>query len=417
MSGASWMIRAEGLSKKFSKSLQHSLRRGLRATLGRLFNLHCETASLEPGEFWALEDVSFELERGRCAGIMGSNGSGKTTLLRILQGIFLPDRGQVALAGRVGSLIAAGAGFVPLLTGRENIEINARLLGMSRGQVRRHFDDIVAFADIGDFLDAPVKHYSSGMQVRLGFAIAAFARPDILLVDEVLAVGDMNFQKKCYEHLHRLKREGTTIVLVSHAVGAVWALADCGLFLDSGRGQYFAAVDDVIRAYKDRTADTGELRRDYGGDVAGTGDVVIRWTRVLAQADGLPRTELGFGEPFLLESQVEVKTSIRRPVFRYTLDAVHYKYIACLDSIEQRLHLGVLEPGTYLVRTLVPRQNLMPGSYSINANICQEGLGIHLFLRNGIARFKVLQPRAQLLYGEDNAVVYLDASFSVRAEP
>jgi lipopolysaccharide transport system ATP-binding protein len=409
-----WMVRAEGLGKKFSKSLAHSLRRGLKDTLGQLLGWRRRNSNLQTGEFWALEDVGFELERGRCLGIMGINGSGKTTLLRILQGIFPPDRGQVALRGQVGSLIAAGAGFSPLLTGRENIMVNAALLGMSRADLKKHFDNIVTFADIADFLDAPVKHYSSGMQVRLGFAIAAFARPDILLIDEVLAVGDMNFQKKCYEHLHRLRQDGTTIVFVSHAVGAIWALCDCGLFLDQGRVKVFGPVDDVIRAYKDRTAGNAlDMKPDYGGEAGGTGDAVIHWTRVLSQVDGQPKTELAFREPFLLESQVEVRRSIRRPVFRYTLDAVHYKYIACLDSIEQRLHLEGLKPGTYLIRTLVPRQNLMPGSYSINSNVCQEGLGIHLFFRNGIAGFKILQPPQQLLYGDDNAVLYLDSSFSV----
>lgn len=395
------MIRAERLSKKFGTTS--------RGILGLL--LGSRRAQLQGGEFWALSDVDFELTRGRCLGVMGHNGSGKTTLLRLLQGIYPPDRGQVLLRGQVGSLLAAGAGFAPVLTGRENIEIQGRLLGLSRRDIVNRFDAIVAFADIGPFLDAPVKSYSSGMQVRLGFAIAAHARPDILLIDEVLAVGDMSFQKRCYEHMHRLKREGTTIVLVSHAVGAVWALADCGLFLERGRSRFCSDVHDLLRAYKDQCADNES--RDYGGEIGGTGDVVVNWTRVVTEAGGPARSQLAFREPFLIESEIKVRQPITRPVFRYTLDATHYKYIACLDSIEQHLHVARLEPGTYVVRTVVPEQNLMPGRYAINSNVCQEGLGIHLYFRNGATSFMIRQPPATLLYGDDNAIVYLESRFDI----
>ena len=180
-----------------------------------LLGLSSDPGRLRASEFWAVDDVSFEIKRGQCVGLIGLNGSGKTTLLKLMSGIFWPDKGTVSVRGRVGALIAVGAGFHPLLTGRENIMVNGAILGMTKRDVLKQFDAIIDFADIGDFLDTPVKYYSSGMFVRLGFAIAVFANPDILLIDEVLAVGDRNFQIKCYQKIHELKkRDDVTIVLV-----------------------------------------------------------------------------------------------------------------------------------------------------------------------------------------------------------
>ncbi|MCK4325438.1 ABC transporter ATP-binding protein, partial [bacterium] len=180
-------IKVEHVSKKFCKRLRHTMLYGTvdiaRSTLGLLPH----SGQLRVGEFWAVDDVSFELKRGETLGIIGPNGAGKTTVLKMLNGIFMPDKGKIIIKGRVGALIEVGAGFHPMLTGRENIYINGTILGMSKREIDKKFDDIVNFADIGDFIDSPVKHYSSGMYVRLGFAIAIHCEPDILLVDEVLA--------------------------------------------------------------------------------------------------------------------------------------------------------------------------------------------------------------------------------------
>jgi lipopolysaccharide transport system ATP-binding protein len=254
MSANDWRIEATGLSKKFSKSLRNSMHYGIIDSLRRLVGAPVASDRLRAGEFWAVDKVSFTLHRGECLGIMGLNGSGKTTLLRILNGTYAPSVGQVRLRGQVGALIAAGAGFSPVLTGRENVHVNGALLGMGRCQIDARMDEIIRFAEVADFIDAPVRHYSSGMQVRLGFAIAAMSEPDVLLVDEVLAVGDMNFQKKCYEYLHRLKRQGTSIVLVSHSVGAVWALCDRGMFLHKGRCQVLGSAEQAIEAYKEHNS-------------------------------------------------------------------------------------------------------------------------------------------------------------------
>ncbi len=179
---------------------------GFRDILRDTAGLHPKSDRLRRKEFWAVDDVSFELRKGETLGIIGPNGAGKTTLLKMLNGIVLPDKGSLRIKGRVGALIQVGAGFHPQLTGRENIYINGAILGMGKREIDKKFDAIVEFADIGDFLDTPVKHYSSGMFVRLGFAVAVHCEPEILLVDEVLAVGDTGFQTKCFNKIGELKK-------------------------------------------------------------------------------------------------------------------------------------------------------------------------------------------------------------------
>ncbi len=190
-------VLVEHVSKKYCKSLKRSMFYSLSDISRNMLGFGSHPSRLRRDEFWALDDVSFEVKRGETLGLVGPNGAGKSTMLKMLNGIFWPDKGRITVRGRVGALIEVGAGFHPLLSGRENIYVNAAILGMGKKEVDRKFDSIVAFADIGDFLDAPVKHYSSGMFVRLGFAVAVHCDPDILLVDEVLAVGDTAFQSKC----------------------------------------------------------------------------------------------------------------------------------------------------------------------------------------------------------------------------
>jgi len=431
MKRSDWAIRATGLSKKFSMDLRQSMLYGLKDSLQRLTTRQTSTGTLRPGEFWALKDVSFELARGESLGIMGVNGSGKTTLLRILTGVFPPDAGEVSLQGRVGSLIAAGAGFAPMLTGRENIYVNGSLMGMTKKEIDDRLEAILEFSGVGAFVDSPTKHYSSGMLVRLGFAVAAMSEPDILLVDEVLAVGDLNFQKKCYDYLHRLKAKGTSIILVSHSIGAVWAICDRGLFLHQGEVKRSGPVEDVIRAYDDQNAallqpasQSHEVRAGHAdqlsrqnsaGPTAGTGDAYIKNVRVCSLAgDDTARDALEFHESFALEADLEVLTKLDEPIFRFTIDAAHYRFIASVDSYEQNFRLDELKPGRYCLRVEVPDQNLMPGAYTVNVNVCKKGFGNHLFIWNGAARFQVKTPQHRLLYSEPNAVMFLEAKFRLR---
>jgi lipopolysaccharide transport system ATP-binding protein len=243
------VIKVENVSKKYSKSLKRSMLYGVMDIGRNMVGLSSHSERLRPDEFWAVSNVSFEVKRGETIGFIGPNGSGKTTLLKMLNGIFWPDKGKITVKGRVGALIAVGAGFHPLLTGRENIFINAAILGMSKEEIDNKFGSIVEFAEIGDFLDAPVKHYSSGMFVRLGFAVAVHCEPDILLVDEVLAVGDKEFAIRCYHKMHEIRKKGTTIVIVSHNEYVMREETATCLYLNHGDARSLGPTEEVINLY------------------------------------------------------------------------------------------------------------------------------------------------------------------------
>ncbi len=242
-------IQVAGLSKKFCRRFRHALWYGLkdlgRAVMGR----EDPRAELRPHEFWALTDIDFSLERGQSLGLIGPNGSGKTTLLRVINGLINPSRGWVAVRGRVGALIALGAGFNPVLSGRENVQVSAAILGIPQDEVRDKFDEIVEFAELADFIDAPVQSYSSGMRVRLGFAVAAHMRPDVLLLDEVLAVGDMAFNRKCLQRMNEVLKTGVTVIFVSHNIAHIERVCQRALLLNHGRMEVMGETSEVCRRY------------------------------------------------------------------------------------------------------------------------------------------------------------------------
>ena len=256
------VIRAEGLGKKYL--IGHAAEReryvALRDVLARgAHNLwrkaagmgrdHAIVAGDTVEEFWALKDVSFEVKRGEVLGIIGRNGAGKSTLLKILSRITEPSEGQVTIDGRIASLLEVGTGFHPELTGRENIYLNGAILGMGRAEIRRKFDEIVAFAEVEKFLDTPVKRYSSGMYVRLAFAVAAHLEPEVLVVDEVLAVGDAEFQKKCLGKMSEVAGRGRTVLFVSHNMGAAQRICAIGLLLSSGRITFAGEIGECVACY------------------------------------------------------------------------------------------------------------------------------------------------------------------------
>ena len=217
--------------------------------------------------FLAVDDVSFTVQQGESIGLMGLNGSGKSTLLKLINGVMNPDRGSVLTRGRIAGLIAAGAGFHPQLTGRDNVYLNAAILGMSEKETKRKFDQMVDFADVGRFLDTPVGHYSSGMSARLGFAVAAFAESDIFLADEVLAVGDQPFKKKCLRRMEEIKAEGRTLFYVSHSPGSVRRMCDRAIVLEQGRLGFDGPVNDGIKYLKYDATDARPEDDEIGADI------------------------------------------------------------------------------------------------------------------------------------------------------
>jgi lipopolysaccharide transport system ATP-binding protein len=292
----------------------------------RLFTGGRGPGLLSGEELWALRDVTLDLARGRMVGIVGSNGSGKSTLLKVLGGILKPTTGQVSVRGRVSALIELGAGFHPEFTGRENIHVNGVLLGLSRAEIRARFDEIVAFAGLEPFVDNPVKTYSSGMYMRLGFAIAVTVDPDVLLIDEVLAVGDEAFQHRCVGKIQEFKARGKTIVLVSHDLGSIERLCDEAVWLDGGRLRARGETREVVGQYLDHVA--REEARALGlehaqaeataraGSAARWGTREIELTRVqLSDAAGRERYLFETGEPCTLRLAYRAHRPIEDPVF------------------------------------------------------------------------------------------------------
>lgn len=227
------LVKVEGLSKKFARDLKKSLRYGLQDISRELLGRSRKT-ELRSSEFWAVQDVSFELRRGECLGLIGHNGAGKSTLLKILNGLIKPDAGRVEIKGRVAALIELGAGFNPILTGRENIYNNASVLGFSKEETDEKLDAIIEFSELGEFIDAPVQSYSSGMKVRLGFSVAAQLEPDVLFIDEVLAVGDVFFRNKCINRIGELKKK-SAVIFVSHSINLVGLICTDAIVMDKGK--------------------------------------------------------------------------------------------------------------------------------------------------------------------------------------
>jgi lipopolysaccharide transport system ATP-binding protein len=258
------LVIVEGASKKFCRNLKRSLWYGLQ-DMGREITgrRHGGNGELRPQEFWAVRDVNFELRRGECLGLLGRNGAGKTTLLKMLNGLIKPDAGRIEMRGRIGALIALGAGFNPILSGRENIYVNGSVLGLRKAEIDARIDEIISFSEIGEFIDMPVQSYSSGMNVRLGFAVATSLQPDVLLLDEVLAVGDAAFRHKCYQRINRIIGN-CAVIIVSHSMEQIAAVASKVGLLHKGSFALHHDVASGINAYNDinRSDDTA----DDGGD-------------------------------------------------------------------------------------------------------------------------------------------------------
>lgn len=314
-------IKVDHVSKKYCKSLKSSMLYGMSDIVRNSLGLGSHSERLRNGEFWAVDDISFELKKGETLGIIGSNGSGKTTLLKMLNGIFWPDRGKITIKGKVGGLIEVGAGFHPLLTGRENIYLNGAILGLDKKEIDKKFNDIVAFADIGDFLDSPVKTYSSGMYVRLGFAVAVHCEPDILLVDEVLAVGDGAFRNKCFQRLNEIKREkNVAIVFVSHELFTVEKFCDNCILINHGIIKSMGETKKVIQDYQ--YIITQSIQKGIvnvtSDSIYCTKDVEITNLKFLDN-NSKQTTDFSFGENLCIRVEYKTQHSINEPIFQISL--------------------------------------------------------------------------------------------------
>ena len=365
------VIRVEGLSKRYRigvreqyGSLRESLMRAAKAPFLRLTQIGKPVS--EQDTIWALKDVSFEVEKGEVVGIIGRNGAGKTTLLKILSRITEPTEGYGEIRGRVGSLLEVGTGFHPELTGRENIYLNGAILGMKKAEIDRKFDEIVAFAEVEKFLDTPVKHYSSGMYVRLAFAVAAHLEPEILLVDEVLAVGDAAFQKKCLGKMGDVAREGRTVLFVSHNMGAINRLCRLGIWLEQGQISRIGPAEEVVAAYMSMGSFAEGERRWYNCESA-PGDEYLRLLGIsIIDSAEQVSTNLDIRLPFCVKLEYAVLrplASIRLCIRTVTFDGT-IVFQSC-DSADQRWQDKPRNSGVYQSFCEIPGNFLNEGQYSL----------------------------------------------------
>jgi len=288
-------------------------------------------------DFWALRDVSYEIPEGKTVGLVGPNGSGKTTLLKIIGGILRPTSGSVTTRGRIAALLELGAGFHPELTGRENVYLNASILGLSKRETDRHFDEIVAFAELEEFIDNQVKHYSSGMFVRLGFAVAVHVAPDILLVDEVLAVGDEAFQRKCVARVREFQREGRTIVFVTHSVALIHQICDQAVMVERGHVRAAGGVDGVIKELRKVMLAKGSQERE---DL--THDLEIGSVDLL-DVSGTPTSVVQPGASIAVQVDVRANRSVEDPVVGLALTDGNDTHVFGTSTQRERTDLGRLQ--------------------------------------------------------------------------
>lgn len=374
------VIRAEGLSKQYrlgQRERYYTLRDTLARAASRLRRGWRKTAEEQSKEtsFWALRDVSFEVKRGEVLGVIGRNGAGKSTLLKILSRIAEPTSGWAELRGRVGSLLEVGTGFHPELTGRENIYLSGAILGMRRAEIRRKFDEIVAFAEVARFLDMPVKHFSSGMYMRLAFSVAAHLEPEILIVDEVLAVGDAAFQYKCLGKIRTLTEDGRTVLFVSHNVSTIRQLCSRVLLLENGCLRApDRDTDGVIAHYLAAAADgRGYFIWPAGFANPGVNDLLILGVCVRDRS-GRITSEVERDQSFTIEIAYRVNRALERCRLGFLLSSSDGTSL--LDAHDTDFDAATAEksPGTFVTRCHVPRHLFRPGKYlvSITAGIYGE---------------------------------------------
>ena len=366
-------IRVAGLSKRYQLGLRDGIDGSFREMLVNLAKAPARRLRHlggrgEAESFWALNDVSFEVQPGEVTGVIGRNGAGKSTLLKVLSRITEPTAGRVELRGRVASLLEVGTGFHPDLTGRENVYLNGAILGMGRAEIRRKFDAIVDFAEVAKFVDTPVKHYSSGMYLRLAFAVAAHLDGEILLVDEVLAVGDVAFQRKCLGKMQDVSRGGRSVVFVTHNMMAASALCHSGVLIDGGRVREIGPMQDVIKSYLSEVApseghswEVRDVKRthDYGG--------LVTFTRV----ETCPQDRDGFRYGEELRFRLHATSRARlTPVFVGAgLDDIFGQRLATFESNDVNFSFDVEPGGSYAFDLRIPQPYLNPGRYFLSISL------------------------------------------------
>lgn len=376
------LIIAKDAGKKFCRELKKSLWYGVKDAT---YDLLGKTPKpiLRDGEFWANQGINFEVSRGECLGLIGRNGAGKTTLLKMLSGLIKPDCGEITIKGQVGGLIALGAGFNPILSGRENIFVNGSIMGLSKRQIADKVDEIVDFAEMGEFIDTPVRNYSSGMNVRLGFAIAAtLIRPDVLLLDEVLAVGDTGFRARCYSRVHKLMST-SAVILVSHTMGFIGQCCSNVGLMTQGQIELFDDVANGIKAYDAQNATTALANDDRA---------VRRIYPPITEAKvHVLTTEVVYGETLELEIELESAEDIDGGVFSFVAYDHSEKAVMCWHSSQNEKPM-MLKQGRQSIHIRIAPLLLASGTYSYTLTMSRAGSIEHLVWHHHVGTMHVTSP-------------------------
>jgi len=376
------VIKVEGLSKKYfighqteDSTLRDALTNGARRFRDKLFHpMSKQVSRANEEEFWALKDISFDIKQGDRMGIIGQNGAGKSTLLKILSRITEPTSGKITINGRVSSLLEVGTGFHPELTGRENIFLNGAILGMGKNEIRKKFDEIVAFSEVEKFLDTPVKRYSSGMYVRLAFSVAAHLEPEILIVDEVLAVGDAQFQKKCMGKIEDVGKEGRTVLFVSHNMNVINRLCFSGILLSAGQIVVEGSADEVVHHYLNTTNEECISKVQFADDPEKPYQVV--GASLHDASGGLVETQLEVDAPVTLKIFFKLSRELPGAYAGFSIRNSIGEIILISDNRDIDDSNGELErPGIKSASIVIPTPLLVPGKYFFTVAISQQGRG------------------------------------------
>jgi len=392
-------IRLDHVWKRFRRGYHVRTVAELVLGLPRRLALSRDEDGLHDHEFWALRDVQFEVPKGETLGIIGPNGAGKSTILKLLFNILRPERGTVQIKGRVGGLIELGAGFHPYLSGRENVFINGAILGLKQREIRQRYDSIVEFAGLADFMGMPVKNFSSGMYARLAFAIAAHAEPDVLLVDEVLAVGDTTFQLKCFDWIARRRQAGGTVILVSHEMNNLIG-CDRIAYIRGGQLRALGPADKTIQQYLDETGDSRDPRAEEVGFIPGPdGKPRAEVTDVeFLGVDGKPVAQFTPGEPLVVRFHFVAHDTVDEPIFALTLfhDDARFSlqapkgYLVHLYSGSALTDLKLDGKGSVDVQ-LKEGMHLPVGEYRAKSYIFEGGRLKPLYVRDGVNRIECVR--------------------------
>lgn len=388
-------VEVDGVGKRF---LRHADRRNTlkeRLVRGRARNTQ---------DFWAVKDVNVRIPKGSVYGLVGHNGSGKSTLLKLINGIYRPTEGKITTDGRVAALIELGAGFHPDMTGRENIRLNGSILGLSKSEISDAMETIIDFSGLREFIDDPVKHYSSGMYVRLGFSVAVHMKPDVLLVDEVLAVGDEEFQRKCFDHLYTLRREGQTIVVVSHGLGQLEGLCDEVAWLDHGTVQEIGPATEVIGSYLQKVnAEEASTRADIAATRDDTtmraGSGIIRSTAARLVGFGSQAiNHAETGTTFGIEVDLHCYEEVLGPNIRFAFQHETGPLVTMMSNHRAGVDLDYVSGDKTVTARLVDNP-LLPGRYRVHIDIFDHTGSVLIDNWDDALEFTVRSPRGEIGQG------------------